>query len=58
MKDTDTIKDLEQQAVNTKQLLDRLNRAGYGMTMEELIRLALKRNNLEHAEKENGENQK
>lgn len=56
MKDTDTIKDLEQQAVNTKQLLDKLNRAGYGMTMEELIRLALKRNNLEHVEKENGEN--
>lgn len=48
MKDTDTIKELEQQATNTKQMLDRLNKAGYGITMDELIRLALKRNDLEY----------
>lgn len=32
MKETDSIKDLETQATNTKYLMDRLNRAAYGMT--------------------------
>ena len=39
MKDTDTIKDLEQQAVNTKRLVDRINLAYYGMTWDEHERL-------------------
>lgn len=39
MKETDSIKDLERQASNTKHLLDKLNRAAYGMTFEEAIRL-------------------
>lgn len=39
MRETDSIKNLETQASNTKYLLDRLNRAAYGMTFEEAIRL-------------------
>lgn len=39
MRETDSIKDLEQQAQNTKYLMDRLNRAAYGMTFDEAIRL-------------------
>lgn len=39
MRETDSIKDLEAQASNTKHLLDKLNRAAYGMTFEEAIRL-------------------
>ena len=41
MNENDKIKDLENQAKNTKQLMDRLNEAYCGMTTEELIRLAL-----------------
>lgn len=39
MRETDSIKDLEQQAQNTKYLMDRLNRAAYGMTFEEAVQL-------------------
>lgn len=39
MKETDSIKDLELQASNTKYLMDKLNRAAYGMTFDEAIRL-------------------
>ena len=39
MKATDSIKDLETQATNTKYLMDRLNRAAYGMTFEEALKL-------------------
>ena len=35
----DSILDLEDQARNIKQLLDRLNKAAYGTTWEECIRL-------------------
>lgn len=35
----DSIKDLESQARNTKHLMDKLNRAAYGMTFDEAIRL-------------------
>lgn len=38
MTEKSTIKDLESQATNTKLLMDRLNRAAYGMTFDELIR--------------------
>ena len=38
MDEKSTIKDLERQASNTKLLMDRLTRAGYGMTCDELIR--------------------
>ena len=38
MDEKSTIKDLERQASNTKLLMDRLNRAAYGMTFDELIR--------------------
>lgn len=37
--ESDSIKDLEQQATNTKRLVDRINRAYYGMTWEEHERL-------------------
>ena len=33
------LKDLESQARNTKHLMDKLNRAAYGMTFDEAIRL-------------------
>lgn len=39
LSDSDEIKSLEQQAANTKYLMDRLNKALYGMTWEEYTRL-------------------
>lgn len=39
MNEKDSVKALEAQAENTKHLMDRLNRAAYGLTHEELIRL-------------------
>ena len=39
LNEKDSISDLEGQARNTKQLLDRLNKAAYGTTWEECIRL-------------------
>ena len=41
MTEKDCIHDLEVQAKNIKQMLDRLNLAYIGMTTEEIIRLAL-----------------
>lgn len=38
MRETDSIKALENQASNTKLLMDRLNRAAYGLTFDELIK--------------------
>ena len=37
LNDKDSILDLEDQARNAKQLLDRLNKAAYGTTWEEII---------------------
>lgn len=39
MNENSTVKDLEAQAANTKHLMDKLNRAAYGMTMDEALRL-------------------
>ena len=39
MTEKDRIKDLELQAANTRKLVDRINRALYGMTWEEYTRL-------------------
>lgn len=39
MTEKDTIRDLERQAANTKRLMDKLNRAAYGMTFDEALRL-------------------
>lgn len=38
MTEKETIKALEEQAANTKHLMDRLNRAAYGLTFDELIK--------------------
>lgn len=38
MRETDGIKDLENQANNTRYLIDRLNKAAYGVTFSELIK--------------------
>lgn len=38
MNEKNTIKDLENQAKNTKYLMDKLNKAAYGMTMDEVIK--------------------
>ena len=38
MNDKNTIHDLEIQARNTRYLVDRINRAAYGMTVDELIK--------------------
>lgn len=38
MKDTDSIKALENQAANTRHLVERITRAAYGMTIPELIK--------------------
>ena len=39
LSDADSIKRLEQQTANTKYLVDRLNKAMYGMTLEEYTRI-------------------
>lgn len=39
MNENGTVKDLERQAANTRHLMDKLNRAAYGMTMDEALRL-------------------
>lgn len=39
MTEKNTIRDLERQAANTKRLMDRLNRAAYGMTFDEALRI-------------------
>lgn len=39
MTEKDTIRDLERQDANTKRLMDKLNRAAYGMTLDEALRL-------------------
>lgn len=38
MNEKNTIKDLENQVRNTKNLVDRINRAHYGMTVDEIIK--------------------
>lgn len=38
MNEKNTIKDLENQAKNTRHLMDKLNRAAYGMTWDEIIK--------------------
>lgn len=38
MKETDSIKELELQAQNTRNLVDRINQAAYGVTVTELLR--------------------
>lgn len=37
MRETDSIKGLENQAANTRHLVERITRAAYGMTFPELI---------------------
>lgn len=39
LNDADSIKNLEEQANNTRYFVDRINRAMYGMTWEEYTRL-------------------
>jgi hypothetical protein len=39
LSETDSIQSLERQGSNTKRLIDKLNRAIYGMTFDEAIRL-------------------
>lgn len=41
LNESSSIKELEQQAKNTKQLIDRLNKAYIGLTTDELIKKAL-----------------
>ncbi len=54
MNENSTIKDLESQARNTKHLMDKLNRAAYGMTFDEALRLRPSdpNSNHDHQEKE------
>lgn len=39
MTEKESIRELERQAANTKRLMDKLNRAAYGMTFDEALRL-------------------
>lgn len=39
MRETDSIKALENQAANTRHLVERITRAAYGMTFPELIQV-------------------
>ncbi len=39
LNENSTIKALESQARNTKRIMDKLNRAAYGMTFDEAIRI-------------------
>lgn len=54
MNENSAIKDLESQARNTKRLMDKLNRAAYGMTFDEALRLRPSdpASNHDHQEKE------
>lgn len=54
MNENSTIKDLESQARSTKRLMDKLNRAAYGMTFDEALRLRPSdpNSNHDHQEKE------
>ena len=54
MNEKDSIKDMESQALNTKHLMDKLNRAAYGMTFDEALRLRPSdpNSNHDHQEKE------
>lgn len=54
MNENSTIKDLESQARNTKRIMDKLNRAAYGMTFDEALRLRPSdpNSNHDHQEKE------
>lgn len=54
MTEKETIKDLERQANNTRQLMDRLNRAFYGMTWDEHERLHGQKSTDEGEAKDNG----
>lgn len=54
MNEKNTIQDLEAQAKNTKHLMDKLNRAAYGMTFDEVIRLG-KENPPPRSEHDEGE---
>lgn len=47
IKEKDSIKDLKYQAMNTKSLMDSLNKAYIGLSTDELIRLALEGRKLE-----------
>lgn len=51
MNENNTIKEFEAQAYNTKYLMDRMNKAVYGMTWEERDRLFLGRSD-DNSEKE------
>lgn len=52
MNENDKIKDLVNQARNTKHLVDEINRAYLGLTTDELIRLALNEKEKETEENE------
>ena len=54
MNEKNTIKDLENQAANTKHYMDKLNKAYYGMTWDEYIRLL----GTQSKEEKKGEKQK
>ena len=58
MNENSTVKDLESQAKNTKRLMDKLNRAAYGMTFDEALRLRSSdpNSNHDHPEKEEQRN--
>lgn len=52
MNENSTVKDLEAQAANTKRIMDKLNRATYGMTFDEALRLHTPSNHDEATVKE------
>lgn len=56
MNENSTVKDLERQAANTRHLMDKLNRAAYGMTMDEALRLHTTSNHDKPTEKEDPNN--
>ena len=58
LNENSTVKDLEAQARNTKRLMDKLNRAAYGMTFDEALRLRPSdpNSNHDHPEKEEQRN--
>ena len=56
MNENSTVKYLEAQARNTKRLMDKLNRAAYGMTMDEALRLRSTSNHDKPTEKEEQRN--
>ena len=56
LNDSSSIKDLENQAKNTKYLIDKLNKAYIGLATDEIIKLILKGEKIDKESEEQNDN--